>query len=338
MTYMRLLENIYLLYISILGPGNAVEQKTNISLQGFGVSNNAPRISETEAFGKHANTQRISPLKEESNNQNQDSQKPTLGSEELCPEMQRLIKVITSMSPEALSAAVGDIEKVVRLNDEIPTFTSPEGWKMPRSFVATTFDTPGVCASIGEGFNQFTDVAAPEPDSFTMKGKCPPAVENQNILAEIKDINNRLFDSEVVIAKKEIVESVVGVAAEQSEGLLVKIMYNAVSINQNLVSHFTSDKKSLIKPLRLFIPESYPSSSLVILDELPLTVSDDLRALFEKAKAKLRLKLQSTKQPWLIKDVARAWEHCAREAVLDYAHANGGGTFTSMYGGWEACR
>jgi len=69
-----------------------------------------------------------------------------------------------------------------------------------------------------------------------------------------------------------------------------------------------------------------------------ITCSDDLRALFERAKAKLRLKLQSTKQPWLIKDVASAWEHCAREAVLDYAHANGGGTFTSMYGGWEACR
>lgn len=47
----------------------------------------------------------------------------------------------------------------------------------------------------------------------------------------------------MVIAEKEIVENLVGVAAEQNEGLLVKIMYNAVSINQNLVSHFTSDKK-----------------------------------------------------------------------------------------------
>lgn len=47
----------------------------------------------------------------------------------------------------------------------------------------------------------------------------------------------------MVIAEKEIVESVVPVASEQSEGLLVKIMYNAVTINQNLVSHFTSDKK-----------------------------------------------------------------------------------------------
>jgi len=42
-------------------------------------------------------------------------------------------------------------------------------------------------------------------------------------------------------------------------------------------------------------------------------------------------------QPWLIKDVARAWERCAKEAILEYAHVNGGGTFTSMYGGWEFC-
>jgi len=92
---MRFLENIYLLYISILGPGNTVEQQTNISLQGFGVSNNTPRrISETEAFGTHTNTQRISPLIKESNNHNQVSQKPTLGSEELGPEMQRLINAV----------------------------------------------------------------------------------------------------------------------------------------------------------------------------------------------------------------------------------------------------
>jgi PAX-interacting protein 1 len=65
--------------------------------------------------------------------------------------------------------------------------------------------------------------------------------------------------------------------------------------------------------------------------------SDDLRALFERAKAKLKLNLQSINVPWLIKDIARAWEHCAREAILEYAVANGGGTFTSMHVGWEVC-
>ncbi|XP_013445193.3 uncharacterized protein [Medicago truncatula] len=465
----------------VKGPGNAVEQQTNISLQGIGVSNNAPRISETEAFGAHTNTQRISPLIEESNNHNQVCQKPTLGSEEQSPQMQRLIKAMTTISPQALGAAVGDIEKVVRMNDEIPTFISPEGWKMRpvfdpttfdtptvsasmfngfnqfndavesdlnspealraafgdieevvrlndeiqpfispvggvsegwnmcrvfdptafgspsvsasmfngftqfndavesdlnspealraefgnieevvrlndeiqpfispvggvsegwkmrRVFDPTPFDTPSVSASMCNGFNQFTDAAESDMNSLTKRRKCSQPVEIQNVLAEIKDINNRLFDCEVVIAEKENVESVVGLASEHAGGLLVKIMYNAVTINQNLVSHFTSDKKSLINPLRLLIPASYPSSSLIFLDELPLQDSEDFRDLFERAKGKLSVNLESMKQPWLIKDVARAWEGCAREAILEYAHANGGGTFTSMYGGWEFC-
>ncbi|WJX94449.1 hypothetical protein P8452_75865 [Trifolium repens] len=292
------------------------------------------------AFGAEikSNTQRISPLIKDSNNQNQVSRKPTLDSEEQSPAMQRLIKVLTSISPEELRAAVDDIEEVVHLLDQavdelgLPTF--PEGYKMPRSYVATAFDTSSICGSMLDGFNQFTETAESKLDSLTTKGKPPKTVENQNLLAEIEDINNQLFDCEVVIAEKE---NVVGLAAEQTEGLLVEIIYNAVTINQNLLSKFTSDKKSLIKPLRLLIPASYPSSSLVILDELPLKVSDDLRVLFERAKAKLKFNLQSINVPWLIKDIARAWEHCAREAILEYADANGGGTFTSTHGGWEAC-
>jgi len=67
---------------------------------------------------------------------------------------------------------------------------------------------------------------------------------SKNLIVEIKNINNQLFNYEKVIAEKENVESVVGVHwTEQSEGSLVKIIYNAVTINQNLVSHFTYDKK-----------------------------------------------------------------------------------------------
>jgi hypothetical protein len=45
---MRLLENIYLLNISILGPEDAVQQQTNIALEGF---DKRIKISATEAFG-----------------------------------------------------------------------------------------------------------------------------------------------------------------------------------------------------------------------------------------------------------------------------------------------
>ncbi|CAI8607115.1 unnamed protein product [Vicia faba] len=296
----------------VKGQCNAVKQQTNIALQEFGVKNNAPRISETEAFGTRTNTRRTLPLIKESNDQNQGFHNTEVQSHA----MQKLIRALTSVSPEALSAAVGEIEEVVHLNDEIPEmvdeqglpiYITPGGWKMPRSFVATTFDTP----SMRKGFDQFTYTTESDLNSFTTKEKCSLTVENQNLLAEIKDINNRLFDCDVVIAEKDDAKSVIGIGTDQSEGLVVKILYNAVTINQNLVSHFIADKKSLIEPLRLLIPSSYPSCSLVIQDESPFKVSDD--------------------------DIARVWERCAREAILDYAHANGGGTFTSMLGGWDVC-
>ncbi|CAK8561175.1 unnamed protein product [Lathyrus sativus] len=310
--------------LPLINESNAVKQHTNIALQELGVNNNAPRILATEAFGARTNTDRILPLIKESNDQNQGFHNTEVQSHA----MQKLIRALTSISPEALSAAVGEIEEVVHLNDEkpemvdeqgLPIFLTPGGWKIPRSFVSTTCDT----SSMRESFNQFT---------YTAESN-----ENQNLLAEIKDINNRLFDCEVVIAEKESAKSAVGIATDQSEGLLVKILYNAVTINQNLVSHFIADKKSLIEPLRLLIPSSYPSRSLVILDELPLEVSDDLNALSVRAKEKLRFNLGKMNEPLLIKDIARVWERCAREAILDYVHANGGGTFTSIQGGWEAC-
>lgn len=40
-------------------------------------------------------------------------------------------------------------------------------------------------------------------------------------------------------------------------------------------------------------------------------------------------------EPWLIKDITRAWESCVRDAILDYAQAIGGGTFDAF--GWESC-
>jgi hypothetical protein len=75
------------------------------------------------------------------------------------------------------------------------------------------------------------------------------------------------------------VNSALGAATKKSEGLAVNILFNAVT-NQDLVSLFTSDKKSLIKPLRLLIPACYPSSSLVILDKVPLKVRSETMIVF----------------------------------------------------------
>lgn len=61
-----------------------------------------------------------------------------------------------------------------------------------------------------------------------------------------------------------------------------------------------------------------------------MTCSEDLRALFERAKAKLRFNLESMNETWLIKDITRAWESCVKDAILDYEQ-----TFDAF--GWESC-
>lgn len=67
--------------------------------------------------------------------------------------------------------------------------------------------------------------------------------ENKHLLAEIKEINNRFIDCEVIIDEKDNIEQPFGIATEQTEGLVIKIIFNAVSISQNLVYEFTTDKK-----------------------------------------------------------------------------------------------
>jgi len=52
-----------------------------------------------------------------------------------------------------------------------------------------------------------------------------------------------LVDSEIVIAENDSFHKAPGVAAEDSEGLVIEFVFNAVSINENLVSHISSDKK-----------------------------------------------------------------------------------------------
>ncbi|KAG5106521.1 hypothetical protein JHK82_043491 [Glycine max] len=77
----------------------------------------------TEAFSLNVKNPGISasPLIENSNMLKEISCKPTLTSDEPSAAMQCFLKVLTSSSPEALNASLGEIRKVVHLNDVIPS-------------------------------------------------------------------------------------------------------------------------------------------------------------------------------------------------------------------------
>ncbi|KAH1102258.1 hypothetical protein AAZX31_13G172700 [Glycine max] len=353
----------------IKGAGNTVQQQTQGTQKA------------TEAFSVSVNSQGISasPLIENCNNLKEISRKPTLTSDEPSAAMQYFLKVLTSISPEALSASLGEIREVVYLNDAIP---SPELMHGPPEMVQqqmqpclisqtginlasdiepcsqaryitcndfvptgrkrscsmnsmTAFDTSSTCASSCDS-NQLTDTE--KPDLTLVTSKHPRIVEKCSLLEEIKEINNLLIDSEIVIGEKDSIQSAAGGAAEDGEGLVIKFLFNAVTFNQNLISHLSADKKSIIKPLWLLVPASYPFCPPVVLDKMPLEVSDGMEDLSTIAKSKLRQFLQCLNQPWSLGDIAMLWERCAREAILEYAKCIGGGTFSSIYGGWNMCQ
>nr|GEY67626.1 mediator of RNA polymerase II transcription subunit 15A isoform X1 [Tanacetum cinerariifolium] len=75
---------------------------------------------------------------------------------------------------------------------------------------------------------------------------------------------------------------------------------------------------SPIQPLRLLVPANYPNCSPILLDKFPAEV-------------------RSLSQPMSLKEIAKTWDVCARAVISDYAQQNGGGTFSSKYGGYSSC-
>ncbi|KAK7322554.1 hypothetical protein VNO77_25939 [Canavalia gladiata] len=268
--------------------------------------------------------------------------------------MQHLIKALTSISNEALMASCGDIGMVVHMNDGRSTLeplnepaNSAIDTDLERVIVTDTqarYLTRDNFVTRGRKMNRFLN-SMPAGDSSIHLNKAEKpqsnpvtTQENHTLSEEIKELNNQMIDTEVVVDKeKSFFPGVVEGNIQQNEGLTVKLIFNSVTVNLNPKSKHCFNKKDIIKPLSLHIPRSYPKCSPIILDDMPSEISNDLENLSMKAKIKLQLSLRSLDQPLSLTDIAKLWERCAREVICGYAHLHGGGTFTSKYGGWESC-
>ncbi|XP_019421204.1 PREDICTED: mediator of RNA polymerase II transcription subunit 15a-like isoform X1 [Lupinus angustifolius] len=330
----------------IKGCGTDVQQQTN------------GQKKSPEAFVIRTPGVSASLLFDEFSNVNGTSHNATVISDDPSTAMQRLIKVLSSMSDEALMASSGEIGAVVRLNDCISTLeplnlspdseidTNLEG--VNDADLQTRYMTYDDFVQRGREMNRFINSMPTSETFFHRAGAENPysssftsqlLQENYTLFDEIKKINNRLIDTEVVIDEEKTFISASGRVDEHSkEGMLVKLIFNSTSVDVNLISQYaSSNKKSIIKPLRILVPSSYPLCSPFILDEMPLKISEEMDDLSMKAKFRLRLSLQSLHQPMSLRDIATSWDHCAREAIFEFAKLHGGGTFSSKYGGWEIC-
>ncbi|XP_064934657.1 mediator of RNA polymerase II transcription subunit 15a-like isoform X1 [Musa acuminata AAA Group] len=280
---------------------------------------------------------------------------------------ERLIKVIRSSTPKALSSAVSDIGSVVSIIDRIAgsapapgngsraavgedlvamtkcrlqarSFMSQDGSattkKMKRDTSAMPLNNVSSAGSVNDSFKHSYGLDTSELESTaTSRVKRQKVEVNHALLEEIREINQRLIGTVVNISEEDTDSNS---AAPQGEGTIVKCVFTTVALCPSLKSQFASEHMSPILPLRLLVPANYPKCSPVLLDKFPdeQRESDDLSV---KARSTFIISLRGLSQPMSLGEMARTWDVSARKVITEYARQTGGGTFSSRYGAWENC-
>lgn len=279
----------------------------------------------------------------------------------------RLIKVVQSLTPKTLSSSVADIGSVVSMIDRIAgsapgngsraavgedlvamtkcrlqarNFMSQDGGatakKMKRHTSAMPLNNVSSPGSVNDSFRQLHGLESSELESTaTSKIKRLKPEVNPALLEEIRGINRKLIDTVVDVSDEDI--DSVAAASEVGEGTVVKCSYTAVALSPDLKAQFASAQMSPITPLRLLVPATYPRSSPVIFDNLPIEPSKEFEDLSTKAKTKFSISLRCLSQPMSLGEMAKTWDACVRKVILEYAQQFGGGSFSSTYGTWEKC-
>ncbi|KAH0866156.1 hypothetical protein HID58_083367 [Brassica napus] len=274
--------------------------------------------------------------------------------------IERLIRVVKSISPQSLSSGVSDIRSVVSMVDRIAGSAPGNGSRtsVGEDLVAMTKcrlqarnlmtqegmpankkmkrHTTAMPLSVGDNYNQFACSETSDLESTaTSVGKKARTETEHALLEEIKEINQRLIDTVVEISNDEdAADASEGATASKGcEGTTVRFSFKAVSLSPALKAHLSSTQMSPIQPLRLLVPCSYPRGSPSLLDNLPVETSKEKEDLSSKAMARFNILLRSLSQPMSLKDIAKTWEACARTVICEYAQQFGGGTFSSKYDG-----
>ncbi|KAG6789062.1 hypothetical protein POTOM_005146 [Populus tomentosa] len=283
--------------------------------------------------------------------------------------LERMIKAVKSLSPEALSASVSDIGSVVSMIDRIAgsapgngsraavgddlvamtkcrlqarNFFTQDGMtgskKMRRHTSAMPLNVASSAGSVSDSFKQFTGPETSDLESTVTSSVKRPKIEaNHALFEEIREINQRLLATVVDISDEDVDSTAAAAAAEGGGGTFVKCSFIAVALSPTLKAQYTSAQMSTIQPLRLLVPTNYPNCSPILLDKFPFEVSKEYEDLSIKAKLRFSISLRSLPQPMSLGDIAKTWDFCARAVISEHAQQSGGGTFSSKYGSWENC-
>ncbi|KAK4412796.1 Mediator of RNA polymerase II transcription subunita [Sesamum alatum] len=257
---------------------------------------------------------------------------------------QRLVEVVKSISSRALHASLRDMNAVTSLTDRITGhLLHGESTKVVFHNLA---DDLGNCDN-----GDFSPVDRTSKkrrmecpldsmtlNDLTLKMEYFPRTKrlkkepNDLLLQEIKEINQKLIEVVVEIMNMEDVSR-----TGSDEGTLVRCSYIPVGHSWNIKIPNTSMFPNLL--LELIVSADYPNSSPTVLETIPPRCSDaeEGKYLWMKAKSHFSLSLRKFSQPISLKEMAEAWNFCAREVFHEFAEQMGGGDFSSRYGKWENC-
>ncbi|KAK9065588.1 hypothetical protein SSX86_014989 [Deinandra increscens subsp. villosa] len=283
--------------------------------------------------------------------------------------LERLLRVVKSISPKALSASVSDIGSVVSMIDSIAgsapgngsraavgedliamtkcrlqarNFVTQDGTngtrKMKRFTSAMPFNVVSSVGSVNDSFKQLNASESSELDSTASSSiKRPRTESNHALLEEIKEINRGLIDTVLSISEENVDPAAASAVSEGGDGTVITCSFSAVALGPNMESQYASAQMSPIQPLRVLVPANYPNCSPILLDKFPAEVSKEFEDISTKTNLRFRICLRSLSQPMSLKDIARTWDASAAAVVSEYAQQCGGGTFSSKYGTWENC-
>ncbi|XP_020276414.1 mediator of RNA polymerase II transcription subunit 15a-like isoform X2 [Asparagus officinalis] len=198
--------------------------------------------------------------------------------------------------------------------------------KMKRHTVAMPLNDISSPGSDDDSFKQLHDFESSELESSaTSRIKRLRSEVNHRLLEEIWKINQKLIDTVLEMSENN----------EGEEGIMVKFSYTAIALSPGLKAQLACTQTSPIMHLRLLVPANYPECSPVLLDKLPDYPSNGFEDLSTKAKSKFSISLRNSTQPMSLEEMAKTWDICSQEVILEYAQQTGGGSFSSTYGSWE---
>ncbi|KAH7690876.1 hypothetical protein IHE45_02G078400 [Dioscorea alata] len=278
--------------------------------------------------------------------------------------LERLIKVLQSVSPEVLCSSVSDIGTVISMTDRIAgsapcngsraavgedlvamtkcrlqarNFMSQDGSAIAKKMKRHLSALPLTVGSAENSVRQSDGHGISELEStVTPRVKRQKTEVSHSLLDEITEINNKLIGTVVSISDEDV-DPVAVATAGSNEGTVIKCSYSAVALSPSLKSHFASAQESPILPLKLLVPPSYPNCSPILLDKPSVELSQDCEDLSTKAKSRFSTSLRGLPQPISLREMANTWDLCTQKVISEYAQRTGGGVFSSKYGAWENC-